>query len=137
MSRTALITAIVAGLAGCGPPPKDPALEAYEQLFAALREARTDDVWALLSPASQKTLAARMQLDAQAPDAVRDRLDVRPGWQFEVDRLRRPTIDPDDRGGSRRVVVGRLAGSAWRVPVVLVEGAWRVDLLGAHPLDGG
>ncbi len=129
-----LLLGLVAGVA-CGPPPRDPAVEAYERFAAALREGRSDDVHALLSPASQQTLATRMQLEPGTPaEAVRARLAVRPGWTFEVHRGLRPRLEAGEQAAARRVVRAPLAGGVWRVPMVQVDGDWRVDLFGAQPV---
>lgn len=135
LSRLTLALLGLVALTACGPPPRDPAVEAYERFAAALREGRSDDVHASLSPSSQQTLATRMQLPpGSTGDAVRARLAVRPGWTFEVHRGLRPRLEAGEQAAARRVVRAPLAGRVWRVPMVQVEGDWRVDLFGAQPV---
>lgn len=135
LSRLLLLLLGLGACVACGPPPRDPAVDAYERFAAALREGRSDEVHALLSPASQQTLATRMQLPpGSAGEAVRARLAVRPGWTFEVHRGVRPRLEAGEQAAARRVVRAPLAGREWRVPMVQVEGDWRVDLFGAQPV---
>ncbi len=116
-------------LTGCGPPPKDPALVAYERFLGALRARSAAAVWRALSPDSQRQLATRLGLAPDAAEAaVLEVLGVRPGWGFELDLPQRARLDEAVTTADRRVVVGPLGGRARRIPLVQVEGAWRVDL---------
>lgn len=126
----ALLCLSSAGLGGCGPPPKDPAVVAYEQLVGAVRRGDAAALWAVLTPQSREALARRLGV---APDekAVLEHLGVRPGWQFELDLPERARVV--ESGADRRVVRGPLAGRAWDLVVVNVDGAWRIDLFASEP----
>jgi hypothetical protein len=120
---------LAAGLTGCGPPRKDPAIVAYEQFVAAVRQGRADAVWALLAPRSRDVLSQKLGLAPDAAvDAVRDRLAVRPGAELELDFPRKARIDTDLSSEDRHVVIAPLAGREVRLAVVRVGDEWRVDL---------
>lgn len=127
-----LLLALTATLAGCGPPPDDPAVVAYEQLYRAFARADAPRAVELMTADSVRSLAERLGLPADsAPDAVAERLALRPGWTFLVDLPQQAKVDPMRSDASRRVVVGPLSGARWAFPVVEVDGAWRVDLFAA------
>lgn len=131
--RFAVAVALL-GSSGCGPPPKDPAVVAFEGLFAAMARGDAERVHALLGPASRRALAEGVGLAADAEgEAVAERLAVRPGWTFIVDRSHRARLDPARGTADRRVVIGSLAGRLQAVPVVRVGESWRVELIEARP----
>ncbi len=132
MMKTLTLTCglvLAAGLAGCGPPRKDPAIVAYEQFVAAVRAGRADAVWTLLAPRSREVLTQKLGLapDAAA-DVVRERLAVRPGAELELDFPRKARIDVALSSEDRHVVIAPLAGREVRLSVVRVGGDWRIDL---------
>lgn len=114
---------------GCGPPPKDPAVAAYEQLERAIRSADAELLWATVTPASQDLLREKLALgpDADA-EAVSERLGVRAGWPFELAMPRPARLDPAKSSAERRIVVAPYGVGEWRVPVERVGDGWRVDL---------
>lgn len=125
--------AMTTTLAGCGPPPKDPAVVAYEQLYRALARGESARAVELLTASSVRSLAEGLGLPGDsAADAVAERLALRPGWTFLVDLPQQAKIDPMRSDAARRVVVGPLGGARWAFPVVEVDGAWRVDLFAAN-----
>ncbi len=107
---------------------------AFEGLFAAMARGDAERVHALLGPASRQALAEGVGL---APDAdgsaVAERLAVRPGWTFIVDRSHRARVDPARALAERRIVIGSLAGRLQAVPVIRVGESWRVELVEARP----
>lgn len=134
MLRLAVVLASVLPtllLAACAPPQKDPAVIAVEALFGAL--VRSDDarVVDLVGPRTRAALAAGA--GAESDDALVDAIAVRPGWSFTVDRTHTVRLaDPADAAApERRRVVAAFAGETWTVPVVRVDGDWRVELLDA------
>lgn len=130
MSRPLLAFVVATALTGCGPPRKDPAILAYEQFVAAVRQGRAESVWLLLAPASRAALGARLGLSPDAPiGEVRERLAVRPGAELELDFPRRARLDPAVAEADRRVVVAPLGGRDVRLAIVRVEGEWRIDLV--------
>lgn len=131
------VAALAAGAPGCGPPPKDPAVAAFEGLFLALARGDAAQVHALLGPASRAELSTALGLTGEpGSEAVAERLAVRPGWTFIVDRSRRARLDEARSTADRRVVLGPIAGDTFAVPVVRVDGEWRVELLEARPTPG-
>lgn len=124
----------LAGSFGCGPPPKDPAVAAFEALFGAMARGDAEGVHRLLGPVSREAIAVGVGLSPEAEaEAVVERLAVRPGWTFIVDRGRRARLDPARSGETRRVVIGSVSGRLQAVPVVEVGGSWRVELVEARP----
>lgn len=119
--------------AACAPPQKDPAVIAVEALFGAL--VRSDDARAveLVGPRTRAALAAGAGVEVGDSAAIVEAIAVRPGWSFTVDRTHTVRLaDPSDaEAPDRRRVVAAFAGEAWRVPVVRVDGDWRVELLDA------
>lgn len=128
------VTVLVAGSLGCGPPPKDPAVAAFEGLFGAMARGDAERVYALLGPESRAALSAGVGLAADADDAaVAERLVVRPGWTFIVDRGHRPRLDDARSTDDRRIVIGSLSGRVQAIPVVRVGDGWKVELVLARP----
>lgn len=126
--------ALLLSAVGCGPPPKDPAVQAYEQFVRAIRGRQGVLVWRMLSPSSQRALALRLGVKSDAdPNEIDRLLGLRPGWQFELDLPQQARLDPAKQDADRRVVVGPLGGRTLQIPVVRVDGAWRVDLFAATP----
>lgn len=118
----------------CAPPPKDPAVVAAEALFRALVQSDDARVIELVGPQTRAALAAGVGLAADAdPTALADALAVRPGWSFTVDRTQTVRLaDPDDAAhATRRRVIAAYADRTWTVPVVAVDGDWRVELVDA------
>lgn len=128
----ALALAALPALTGCAPPPRDPAVVAYEALFTALVRGDAARTLELLGPRSRAALAAGVGLDAQATlETIGEHLAVRPGWAFTVDQAHRARLATETADGPRRVVIGALADRTWAIPVVEVDGDWRVELLDA------
>lgn len=133
--RTVLLNFLVwsafAALAGCGAPPKDPAVQAYERFVAAIRAGSGPHVWRALTPDSQRQLAALLDVAADDEKAVLEKLAVRPGWPFELDLPRKGR--PIDGGSAEvRHVGGTLGERSWTLRVVKVKTAWRIDLFGSR-----
>ncbi|MCB9524315.1 MAG: hypothetical protein H6702_13225 [Myxococcales bacterium] len=138
MRRVVIVIGLCVAAVGCGPPPKDPAVVAYEQFVAALRGRDPLRVWQGLAPDSQARLAELLGLPkAPSVEAVQARLGVRPGWGFELDLPQQARLDPAGSDELRRVVVGPLAGAPRRIPMIRVGDTWRVDLFAAAPASGG
>lgn len=129
-----VVAAALAGSLGCGPPPKDPSVVAFESLFRAMARGDAEQVHGLLGPDSRRALAEGVGLAPDAGgEAVTARLVVRPGWTFIVDRSHRARLDPARSTEERRVVIGSLSGRLQAVPVVRVGSGWRVELVHARP----
>lgn len=123
----------VTALTACAPPEKDPGLEAYEQLVAAVRRGDPARLWGTLTPESQAWLAESAGLAKDAPvEAVAAVLGVRPGWQFELELPEQAHALEAPAGAPVRVVEGPLAGRVWRIPTRPIDGVWRVDLAQAE-----
>ncbi len=92
-------------------------------------------VHALLGPESRAALAAGvgLALGAEA-EAVAERLVVRPGWTFIVDRSHRARLDESRSTDDRRIVIGSLSGRPQAIPVVRTADGWRVELVEARPV---
>lgn len=145
MLRLVVVLALVLPVllcTACAPPQKDPAVLAVEALFGAL--VRSDDarVLTLVGPRTRAALAAGADVASDAePDTIADALAVRPGWSFTVDRTHTVRLaDPADAAApDARRVVAAFAGRTWTVPVVHIDGDWRVELLDAasHEVPSG
>lgn len=129
---TLAVLAAAPTLAGCAPPPRDPAVVAYEALFTALVRGDGAAVVALLGPRTRLALAAGVGLEASATaEATIERLAIRPDWTFTVDQAQRARLATEPAAGESRVVIAALADRTWAIPVVEVDGNWRVELLDA------
>ena len=107
---------------------------AFEGLFGAMARGDAERVYALLGPESRGAIATGVGLAPDAADAaVVERMAVRPGWTFIVDRSHRPRLDEARSTDARRVVIGSLSGRLQAIPVVRVDGGWRVELIEARP----
>jgi len=110
------------------------AVLAFEGLFGAMARGESQEVYGLLGPESRAALAAGVGVDAEAgAEAVAERLVVRPGWTFVVDRSQRARIDERRSTDGRRIVIGSLSGRLQAIPVVRVGDDWRVELVEARP----
>lgn len=121
---------------GCGAPPKDPAVTAYQRFVAAVRAGSGPHVWRSLTPESQRRLAELVGVPGAEEDAVLERLAVRPGWPFELD-LPRKGRSVDGGTAEVRVVRGKLGDRTWALRVVKVGEDWRIDLFGSQPVEDG
>ncbi|MCA9538833.1 MAG: hypothetical protein KC620_08090 [Myxococcales bacterium] len=130
-----LLICFAVGLPGCGPPQKDPAVIAYEQLHSAVRRGDAEAFVELLGPASRKTLADRVGASPDDTAALAKRVGVRPDWAILDDLPRRARVEPVEGDATRRVVTGPIGGMDAAIPVVLVDGAWRVELFEARRIE--
>ncbi len=121
---------------GCGAPPKDPAVTAYQRFVAAVRAGSGPHVYRALTPKSQERLAELVGVPGGDEKAVLERLAVRPGWAFELD-LPRKGRSVDAGTEEARVVRGKLGDKTWALRVVKVGEAWKIDLFGSKPVEEG
>lgn len=140
MHPRAIVLALLAAastVVGCAPPPRDPAVVAYEGLFDALVRGDAVRSWGLLGPRTRAALADDLGLGPDAAlDAIGERFAVRPGWTFTVDQAHRARLAGEPVEGRDRVVIAALADQSWSIPVVAVDGNWRVELLDATLHEG-
>ncbi|MFN3198042.1 MAG: hypothetical protein ACE366_06460 [Bradymonadia bacterium] len=115
---------------GCGPPPEDPAITAYQQFNAAIRGGRADRLAALLTTDSRKALAQQLGLPADASvEVVAESLVIRSGWRQELAISDKPQIDAEASTETRRVVVVKAGEQVLKRIALVKEGeAWKVDL---------
>ncbi len=104
-------------------------MTAYKQFAGAVRAGDSAMVWRMMSPSAQRTARGKLGLAGNASEAdVLATLVARPGWGFEIDRGHWAKIDQAQSSDTRRLVTVFFNGKPRLIPVVKINGGWRVDL---------
>jgi hypothetical protein len=107
-------------------------LLAYRQVFTAVGRDDAKMFVAGLTPSARDRLRAQFSLPPTAPEEdLVARIDLRPGASFEIELPKDAKVVAGEDDPRRRIVEGPLDGAIWRIPVVKVGQAWRVDLFEA------
>lgn len=113
-------------------------MTAYRRFVSAARMGDSTTVWRLMSPDAQGITKARLGLPKDATEpAVLERLRVRPGWGFEIDRTRWAQVDQSRSAADRKQVDAVFNGRRRLVPVIKINGGWRVDLFSSKQTPAG